>query len=98
MLKQDQAVEKQSKNHDHVSIKCWLQLSEEERFTYLFQIETALEKDILSALENIDGHVTANGFDANKNNMIVIAKKVFKNEREFGEFVSQSPLTIELVN
>ena len=79
-----------------VSTKCWLQLVENEKMIYLFQIEAPTEGILDEALGLIGGCITANGFDPKKGNMIVITKKIFKTWDEFQLFKADCPLDIEL--
>ena len=81
---------------DEVSIKCWLQISEKDKYTYLFQVESTSKRDLNKVLGVLDGCVTANGFDPRKGSAIVITKKVFKTRKEFEFFRATCPLNIEL--
>ena len=82
---------------NELQVTCWLQLSEEKSFVYLFQLECTSQAALKRAVATIGGSVTGTGFDARNNKSIVITRRTFESKKHFKDFKKTCPLDIEVV-
>ena len=82
---------------NELQVTCWLQLSEEKSYVYLFQLECTSRAALKKAIATIGGSVTGTGFDARNNRNIIITRKTFESKKHFKDFKKSCPLDIEVI-
>ena len=80
-----------------VRIAMWRQDREEEKLTYMFQLQAKSLRLLNHVVKSIQGSAVGSGFDQKKEERIFLIKKCFLSQFEYKNFISNFEYTIEKV-